>query len=72
MTSKTTTLCITCLLGLVAFIAYCVYFDQKRRSDLLFKRRLKEKRQKENERKVINVSIQKTRSQEHSSSSRVF
>ncbi len=46
MTAKTTTLGIASLSGLVAFIAYCVYFDHKRRSDLLFKRRLKEKDKK--------------------------
>lgn len=30
----------------VGFIGYCVYFDQKRRSDPLFKQKLREKRRK--------------------------
>ena len=56
MISKTI-LGIASLSGLVAFIAYCIYFNHKR-SDLSFKRRLKDKRQKEYERKVVNISIQ--------------
>ncbi len=42
-----TTLGIASLTSLVALIGYCIYFDYKRRSDPLFKRKLKEKRIKE-------------------------
>lgn len=37
------TYCLTGIAG-VSFIAYCIYFDKKRRSDPFFKRKLKERR----------------------------
>ncbi|XP_054154101.1 mitochondrial import receptor subunit TOM20 homolog [Oppia nitens] len=43
MISKTT---IGVTAGLVGFVAYCVYFDRKRRNDPLFKQKLREKRSK--------------------------
>ncbi|CAH1791247.1 unnamed protein product [Owenia fusiformis] len=42
-----TTLGIVAATGL-AFVGYCVYFDRKRRSDPLFKQKLRERRRKNN------------------------
>ncbi|GAB1600554.1 mitochondrial import receptor subunit TOM20 homolog [Argonauta hians] len=33
----------------ICFLGYCIYFDRKRRSDPLFKQKLRERRQKQNQ-----------------------
>ncbi|XP_020842124.1 TOMM20-like protein 1 [Phascolarctos cinereus] len=44
--------------GAVAFLGYCVYFDQKRRDDPGFKRRLRDKRRAEQQKKAKEQGVQ--------------
>ncbi|KAG1663729.1 Mitochondrial import receptor subunit TOM20 B [Nymphon striatum] len=55
MISKTTA-GIAAAIGGTMFLSYCVYFDRKRRSDPLFKKKLKERREKANQNKETDTS----------------
>lgn len=50
----------------VSFLAYCVYFDKKRRSDPLFKQKLKERRlqSKNEEKNASNLNLPDMKDQE--------